>query len=45
MDNRKLKLLVMPNCQELGEKIAKELQKLNNDLTKDLEEINASTAK
>ena len=29
MDNRKLKLLVMPNCQELGEKIAKELKRLN----------------
>ncbi len=29
MDNRNLKLLVMPNCQELGEKVAKELQKLN----------------
>ena len=29
MDNRKLKLLVMNNCQELGEKVAAELQKLN----------------
>jgi len=29
MDNQKLKLLVMPNCRELGEKVDKELQKLN----------------
>ena len=29
MNNRKLKLLVMPNCKELGDKIDKELQRLN----------------
>ena len=29
MNNRKLKLLVMPNCKDLGEKIDKELRKLN----------------
>ncbi len=29
MNNRKLKLLVMPNCKELGEKVDKELKRLN----------------
>ncbi|MBQ6323665.1 MAG: ribose-phosphate diphosphokinase [Bacilli bacterium] len=29
MNGRKLKLLVMPNCYELGEKVDKELKKLN----------------
>ncbi len=29
MNNQKLKLLVMPNCIELGEKVDKELQRLN----------------
>ena len=29
MNNRKLKLLVMPNCHTLGESVAKELQRLN----------------
>lgn len=29
MNNRKLKLLVMPNCSELGKKVDKELRKLN----------------
>ena len=29
MDNCKLKLLVMPNCMELGQKIDKELKRLN----------------
>ncbi len=29
MNNRKLKLLVMPNCKELGDKINKELNRLN----------------
>lgn len=29
MNNQNLKLLVMPNCQELGEKVDKELQRLN----------------
>ena len=30
MDNQKLKLLVMPNCKELGEKVDEELKKLNH---------------
>jgi len=29
MNNKKIKLLIMPNCKELGEKIYKELKKLN----------------
>ena len=29
MINKKLKILVRPNCIEVGEKIDKELQKLN----------------
>ena len=33
MVNKKLKLLVMPNCMDLGEKIDKELQKLNKTKT------------
>ncbi len=31
MNHKKLKLLVMPNCQELGEKVNKELKKLNKE--------------
>ena len=33
MNNKKLKILVMPNCEELGEKIDKELQKINKTKT------------